>query len=136
MIHLDFIDRRQTTATVPFVCMHCDDPTCAQVCPLDAIKKTEDGVVQSHKPRYARRQPMALIAALLIVQMWLLTATLEAFLAGHREPALPAAILSALLFGACFSLYLFIERVDRARSPHTDGGSTRNERISRPPISG
>jgi len=57
---------------------------------------------------------IALIAVLLIVQMWLLTATLEAFLAGHREPALPAAILSALLFGACFSLYLFIERVDRA----------------------
>ena len=58
---------------------------------------------------------IGLIAVLLIVQMWLLTATLEAFLAGHREPALPAAILSALLFGACFSLYLFIERVDRAR---------------------
>ena len=34
-------------ATVPVVCMHCDDPTCAQVCPADAIKKTEDGVVQS-----------------------------------------------------------------------------------------
>jgi Fe-S-cluster-containing dehydrogenase component len=52
MIHLDFIDRRQTTATVPFVCMHCDDPTCAQVCPADAIKKTDDGVVQSSlKPR-------------------------------------------------------------------------------------
>jgi Fe-S-cluster-containing dehydrogenase component len=52
MIHLDFIDRRQTTATVPFVCMHCDDPTCAQVCPSDAIKKTEDGIVQSSlKPR-------------------------------------------------------------------------------------
>ena len=52
MIHLDFIDRRQTIATVPFVCMHCDDPTCAQVCPADAIKKTEDGVVQSSlKPR-------------------------------------------------------------------------------------
>jgi Fe-S-cluster-containing dehydrogenase component len=52
MIHLDFIDRAQSTATVPAVCMHCDDPTCAQVCPADAIKKTEDGVVQSSlKPR-------------------------------------------------------------------------------------
>jgi predicted Co/Zn/Cd cation transporter (cation efflux family) len=57
---------------------------------------------------------IAMIAVLLIVQMWLLTATLEAFLAGHREPALPAAILSMLLFAACFGLYLFIERVDRA----------------------
>src|SRR6187399_510728 len=52
MIHLDFIDRRQTIATVPAVCMHCDDPTCAQVCPADAIKKGEDGVVHSAlKPR-------------------------------------------------------------------------------------
>ena len=34
------------------VCMHCDDPTCALVCPADAIKKTDDGVVQSSlKPR-------------------------------------------------------------------------------------
>ena len=57
---------------------------------------------------------IALIAVLLIVQMWLLTATLEAFLAGHREPVVPAALLSALLFGACFGLYMFIERVDRA----------------------
>ena len=56
---------------------------------------------------------MALIAILLIVQMWLLTATLGAFLAGHREVALPAAIVSAVLFAAAFALYLFIERVDR-----------------------
>ena len=60
---------------------------------------------------------IALIAVLLIVQMWLLTATLEAFLAGHRRPALPAAIVSMALFGACFGLYLFIERVDRASRP-------------------
>ncbi len=57
---------------------------------------------------------IALIAVLLIVQMWLLTATLEAFLAGHHGPALPAALLSTALFAACFALYLFIDRVDRA----------------------
>jgi predicted Co/Zn/Cd cation transporter (cation efflux family) len=57
---------------------------------------------------------IAFIALLLVVQMWLLTATLEAFLAGHREPALPAAIISLALFAACFALYLFIERIDRA----------------------
>ena len=52
MIQLDFLDRRETIATVPVVCMHCDDPTCAQVCPADAIKKGEDGIVQSAlKPR-------------------------------------------------------------------------------------
>lgn len=52
MIHLDYVDRSQSTQTVPMVCMHCDTPTCAEVCPADAIKKTEDGVVQSaRKPR-------------------------------------------------------------------------------------
>jgi hypothetical protein len=56
---------------------------------------------------------LALIAVLLIVQMWLLTATLESFLAGHHEGALPAMIVSGLLFLACFGLYRFIEGVDR-----------------------
>jgi Fe-S-cluster-containing dehydrogenase component len=52
MIHLDEMDRSVTTQTVPMVCMHCEDPTCAEVCPADAIKQNEDGVVQSSlKPR-------------------------------------------------------------------------------------
>mgnify|MGYP001601834997 CR=1 FL=1 len=55
---------------------------------------------------------MALIVILLIVQMWLLTAALEAFLAGHRETALPAAIISGAIFLACLGLYLFVDRVD------------------------
>jgi F0F1-type ATP synthase assembly protein I len=41
---------------------------------------------------------LALVAFLLIVQMWLLTATLEAYLGGHRAAALPAAIVSFVLF--------------------------------------
>jgi Fe-S-cluster-containing dehydrogenase component len=52
MIHVDYLDRSRSMATVPTVCMHCDDPTCAEVCPADAIKKSPDGVVQSSlKPR-------------------------------------------------------------------------------------
>ena len=27
--------------------MHCEQPTCAEVCPADAIKRTDDGVVQT-----------------------------------------------------------------------------------------
>jgi hypothetical protein len=57
---------------------------------------------------------IALIAVLLVVQMWLLTATLEGFLAGHHEGALPAAALSAILFAASFGLYWFIRQADRA----------------------
>ena len=52
MIQLDYIDRHATTQTVPVICMHCDSPTCAEVCPADAIKRTADGVVQTaRKPR-------------------------------------------------------------------------------------
>ncbi len=52
MIQLDYVERSYSTQTVPVVCMHCQSPTCAEVCPADAIKKTEDGVVQSaRKPR-------------------------------------------------------------------------------------
>jgi Fe-S-cluster-containing dehydrogenase component len=52
MIHLEFIDRTHSVQTVPVICMHCDQPTCAEVCPADAIKRTGDGVVQSaRKPR-------------------------------------------------------------------------------------
>lgn len=52
MIQLDYVDRARSTQTVPVVCMHCDSPTCAEVCPADAIKRTEDGVVQTaRKPR-------------------------------------------------------------------------------------
>ncbi len=47
LIHLERVDRATTTQTAPMVCMHCEDPTCAQVCPADAIKQTEEGIVQS-----------------------------------------------------------------------------------------
>jgi Fe-S-cluster-containing dehydrogenase component len=52
MIHLEYVDRAHSVQTVPVVCMHCEQPTCAEVCPADAIKRTADGVVQSaRKPR-------------------------------------------------------------------------------------
>ena len=52
MIHLEYVDRAESVQTVPVVCMHCEQPTCAEVCPADAIKRTGDGVVQTaRKPR-------------------------------------------------------------------------------------
>jgi Fe-S-cluster-containing dehydrogenase component len=47
MIHLEYVDRASTVQTIPVVCMHCESPTCAEVCPADAIKRTADGIVQS-----------------------------------------------------------------------------------------
>ncbi|MGZ4810106.1 MAG: 4Fe-4S dicluster domain-containing protein [Thermoanaerobaculia bacterium] len=52
MIHLEYVERPISVQTVPVICMHCDSPTCAEVCPADAIKRTGDGVVQTaRKPR-------------------------------------------------------------------------------------
>jgi len=56
---------------------------------------------------------MALIVLLVVVQIWLLSAALEALLAGHTETALPAAVFSGVLFLGCVALTLFVWRVDR-----------------------
>ena len=59
----------------------------------------------------------ALIVILLVIQIWLLSAAPDAFLAGHTETALPAAIVSGILCAGCFAMYGFVRRVDRdARS--------------------
>ena len=55
---------------------------------------------------------MCLIAVLLIVQIWLLSAALESFLSGKHNTALPAAIFSGVMFLICLGLYLFVDRVD------------------------
>jgi hypothetical protein len=61
---------------------------------------------------------MALIMLLVIVQIWLLSAALEALLAGHTETALPAALFSGILFLCSVALTLFVSRVDRdSREP-------------------
>ena len=57
----------------------------------------------------------ALLILLLMVQVWLLSATLDAFLAGHNDAALPGAITSGLIFVAASGLYRFAGRIDRER---------------------
>jgi hypothetical protein len=61
---------------------------------------------------------MSLIAILLIVQIWLLSASLESFLRGNHRTALPAAIFSGVMFLTCLGLYLFVHRVDHDRVDH------------------
>ena len=47
MIHLDLVTPGASVQTAPTVCMHCTDPDCAAVCPADAIKVDDEGVVMS-----------------------------------------------------------------------------------------
>jgi uncharacterized membrane protein (DUF485 family) len=53
---------------------------------------------------------LALIAVIVMVQIWLLTATLEAWLGGHRTVALPATIASGVLLAATVALVAFVRK--------------------------
>ena len=63
--------------------------------------------------RVAIDAAMVMIILVLMVQMWLLTVTLESYLAGHHGVALPALLSSAALFGVCAFLYRLVLRIDR-----------------------
>jgi hypothetical protein len=74
------------------------------------------------KRRVAIDAALLFIVILLITQMWLLTATLESYLAGHIDVALPGVITSAVLFLACLGMYRLVARLDRSpeseKEPH------------------
>ena len=63
--------------------------------------------------RVAIDAAMVMIILVLMVQMWLLTATLESYLAGHHGVALPGLLLSLALFAVCAFLYRLVLRIDR-----------------------
>ena len=56
---------------------------------------------------------LSLIAIILIVQMWLLSATLESFLGGHHAVVVPAAAVSVGLCAVCVILSAFIRKAGR-----------------------
>jgi hypothetical protein len=55
----------------------------------------------------------ALIILLLMLQVWLLSATLDAYLAGHTDAAVPGAVCSGFVFAATAGLYQFAQHIDR-----------------------
>ena len=76
-------------------------------------------------PARARRRmaidaALVLVVILLMTQMWLLTATLESYLAGHRDAAIPGMVLSGILFLGCFALYRLVTKLDRAPEPEAE----------------
>ena len=67
--------------------------------------------------RVAVDAALIFVVVLLMVQMWLLTATLESYLAGHHDVALPGMLLSGVLLAGSVAIYRFLLRLDRAREP-------------------
>ena len=86
--------------------------------------------------RVAIDAAMVLVILVLMVQMWLLTATLESYLAGHHGVALPGFVSSVGLFAVCVFLYALVLRIDRMpertdRVPPSGAGPWRIGRGSR-----
>ena len=63
--------------------------------------------------RVAIDAAMLFVVVLLMVQMWLLTATLESYLAGHHDVALPGFLASLFLLVVCVLIYRLVLRLDR-----------------------
>lgn len=105
----------------PFSSSAAGDPA-APPTPSLASGAAPEPAAARNRPRDRRPQiqtamdgAIALVAILLVVQMWLLTATLESYLAGHHDAALPGVIFSGLLFAANIALYFFLVGLDARR---------------------
>jgi hypothetical protein len=57
---------------------------------------------------------LAFVLILVILQLWLLTATMNAYLGGDDSLVWPAAAASLLCFGLCAGLLRFLRRLDRS----------------------
>ncbi len=78
---------------------------------------TPPSISGRRRRRAAIDAALVMVVILLMVQMWLLTATLESYLAGHHGVALPGFLVSLGLSAACVALYRFVIRLDRTPDP-------------------
>jgi hypothetical protein len=58
---------------------------------------------------------LAFVLILVILQLWLLTATMNAYLGGDDRVVWPAAIASAFCLALNLGLLRYLRRIDRAR---------------------
>ena len=72
------------------------------------------------KRAFSRQQKMTIVFGILsivvvivVLQLWLLTATMNAFLAGQERVIVPAAIASFVCFALNFGLLTYIYRMER-----------------------
>jgi hypothetical protein len=56
---------------------------------------------------------LAIVVMIVILQLWLLTATMNAFLAGQERVILPAAVASIVCFALNAGLLKYIYRMER-----------------------
>ena len=55
---------------------------------------------------------VAIVVLIVVLQLWLLTATMDAYLGGDRAAALPAAAVSAACFLLIVGLLRYVYRLD------------------------
>lgn len=74
----------------------------------------------SQRPHFVRAQRMTIVNAILvfvvlivILQLWLLTATMNAYLGGDTEIVWPAALASLVCLGLNAGLLWYLYRLDR-----------------------
>lgn len=56
---------------------------------------------------------LAIVVMIVVLQLWLLTATMNAFLAGQERVIIPAAIASIICFALNGGLLSYIYRMER-----------------------
>ena len=56
---------------------------------------------------------LSIVLIIVILQLWLLTATMNAFLAGQESVILPAAMASIVCFGLNAGLLWYVYRMER-----------------------
>jgi hypothetical protein len=72
------------------------------------------------KRAYSRQQKttivfgiLSIVVMLVVLQLWLLTATMNAYLAHQEGVILPAALASIVCFALNFGLLVYIDRMER-----------------------
>jgi hypothetical protein len=56
---------------------------------------------------------LAFVLILVVLQLWLLTATMNAYLGGDDTVVWPAALASAFCFALCAGLLRYLRRIER-----------------------
>jgi hypothetical protein len=74
----------------------------------------------SARPRFTRPERMrilsgivSIVVLILVLQLWLLTATMNAYLGGDDAVALPAAAVSLVCLALILGLLRYVYRMDR-----------------------